>query len=59
MHGCENLRQGAKHTIWHNPPAHLRTPVPRHREIPSGTAPAMLTTRDPSSSGSTLTNVAG
>jgi mRNA interferase HicA len=35
------LREGANHTIWHNPPADLRTPVPRHREIPTGTARAI------------------
>jgi mRNA interferase HicA len=40
-HGCEVLREGAKHTIWHNPPADVRAPVPRHREIPTGTARAI------------------
>jgi len=40
-HGCEVLREGANHTIWHNSPADLRTPVPRHREIPTGTARAI------------------
>jgi len=40
-HGCEVLREGANHTIWHNPPADLRAPVPRHREIPAGTARAI------------------
>jgi mRNA interferase HicA len=41
-HGCEMLREGANHTIWHNPPSDLRTPVPRHREIPTGTARAIV-----------------
>ena len=31
-HGCEALREGAKHTIWHNPARDARAPVPRHRE---------------------------
>ena len=37
-HGCEVLREGGKHTIWHNPALDIRAPVPRHREIPIGTA---------------------
>jgi hypothetical protein len=36
-HGCER----ANHTIWHIPEADLRTPVPRHREIPTGTVRAI------------------
>jgi mRNA interferase HicA len=40
-HGCEVLREGARHTIWSRPPADLRAPVPRHREIPTGTARAI------------------
>jgi mRNA interferase HicA len=40
-HGCEVLREGANHTIWHNPTSDHRTPVPRHREIPAGTARAI------------------
>jgi hypothetical protein len=35
------MREGAKHTIWHNPALDVRTPVPRHREIPIGTARAI------------------
>lgn len=30
-HGCELLREGSRHTIWRNPSADLRAPVPRHR----------------------------
>jgi hypothetical protein len=30
------LREGGKHTIWHNPDLDVRAPVPRHREIPMG-----------------------
>ena len=37
-HGCERLRQGAKHAIWHNPAAKRRTSVPRHTQIPLTTA---------------------
>ncbi len=40
-HGCEVLREGANHTTWHNPPSDLHTPVPRHRENPTGTARAI------------------
>jgi hypothetical protein len=40
-HGCEVLREGSNHTIWRNPPGDLRTPVARHREIPTGTARAI------------------
>jgi predicted RNA binding protein YcfA (HicA-like mRNA interferase family) len=40
-HGCEILREGANHVIWKNPAADLRTPVPRHREIPFGTVCAI------------------
>ncbi|MGH2864493.1 MAG: type II toxin-antitoxin system HicA family toxin [Solirubrobacteraceae bacterium] len=40
-HGCESIREGANHAIWANPERDLRTPVPRHREIPLGTARAI------------------
>jgi len=40
-HGCEVLREGANHAIWVNVPRDLRAPVPRHREIPVGTARAV------------------
>ena len=40
-HGCEALREGQRHAIWSNPARDLRTPVPRHREIPTGTARAI------------------
>jgi len=39
--GCELLREGANHAIWANPARDLRTPLPRHREIPAGTARAI------------------
>jgi mRNA interferase HicA len=39
--GCEPIREGAKHAIWANRGRELRTPVPRHREIPFGTARAI------------------
>jgi mRNA interferase HicA len=39
--GCEPLREGAKHAIWHNPAAERRTSVPRHAEIPRTTARAI------------------
>jgi mRNA interferase HicA len=39
--GCEALREGANHAIWFNAERDLRAPVPRHREIPTGTARAI------------------
>jgi predicted RNA binding protein YcfA (HicA-like mRNA interferase family) len=41
QHGCQPIREGANHAIWTNPPQDLRAPVPRHREIPTGTARAI------------------
>jgi len=31
--GCELLRHGGKHDIFHNPSTGRSEPVPRHREI--------------------------
>lgn len=31
--GCELLRHGAKHDIYHNPTTGKSQPVPRHKEI--------------------------
>ncbi len=31
--GCELLRHGGKHDIYHNPDTGMSEPVPRHREI--------------------------
>jgi mRNA interferase HicA len=31
--GCELLRHGGRHDIWHNPATGRSQPVPRHREI--------------------------
>jgi predicted RNA binding protein YcfA (HicA-like mRNA interferase family) len=31
--GCELLRHGAKHDIYHNPKTGNSQPVPRHKEI--------------------------
>ncbi|MBV8870222.1 MAG: type II toxin-antitoxin system HicA family toxin [Acetobacteraceae bacterium] len=39
--GCQKLREGANHAIWANPERDLRAPMPRHREIPTGTARAI------------------
>jgi mRNA interferase HicA len=33
FHDCELLREGGKHSWWHNPQSHKRTAVPRHAEI--------------------------
>jgi mRNA interferase HicA len=32
-HGCRFVREGAKHTVYHNPAHGRSTTVPRHREI--------------------------
>jgi mRNA interferase HicA len=31
--GCELLREGSRHSWWHNPMQNKRSAVPRHREI--------------------------
>lgn len=32
-HGCELLREGAKHSWWYHPSLNTRSAVPRHTEI--------------------------
>ncbi len=32
-HGCELLREGGRHSWWHNSLLNTRSAVPRHREI--------------------------
>ncbi|MDO8586593.1 MAG: type II toxin-antitoxin system HicA family toxin [Armatimonadota bacterium] len=32
-HGCVMLREGAKHTVFHNPSSRLSSTMPRHTEI--------------------------
>ena len=32
-HGCSLLREGARHSWWHNPTLNRRSAVPRHTEI--------------------------
>lgn len=31
--GCRELREGGRHSWWHNPERNLRSAIPRHREI--------------------------
>ena len=31
--GCEMLREGGRHSWWHNPTLNKRSAVPRHTEI--------------------------
>jgi len=31
--GCEELREGGKHSWWHNPKLNKRSAIPRHNEI--------------------------
>jgi predicted RNA binding protein YcfA (HicA-like mRNA interferase family) len=40
-HGASLLREGAKHTVWISPAAERPVTVPRHRQIPRGTARAI------------------
>jgi len=32
-HSCSLLREGSRHSWWHNPALNKRSAVPRHREI--------------------------
>lgn len=32
-HGCEFVREGAGHTIYHNPATKKKTTIPRHTEV--------------------------
>ncbi|MEQ8954172.1 MAG: type II toxin-antitoxin system HicA family toxin [Gammaproteobacteria bacterium] len=32
-HGCELLREGGRHSWYHNPLQNRRSAIPRHREI--------------------------
>jgi mRNA interferase HicA len=36
--GCVLLREGAKHTVYHNPKVQRTATVPRHKEIKTPTA---------------------
>ena len=36
--GCALLREGARHSWWHNPAQNKRPAVPRHNEIDDGLA---------------------
>jgi hypothetical protein len=38
--GCGRIRQGARHEVWADVTGERRATVPRHREIPRGTARA-------------------
>jgi len=37
-YGCELLREGGRHSWWHNPARNKRSAVPRHNEIDDGLA---------------------
>ena len=37
-HGCEFVREGKEHTLYVNRQTKKSAAVPRHREIPTGTA---------------------
>jgi mRNA interferase HicA len=38
-HGCSLLREGARHSWWHNPALNRRSAVPRHTEIDDNLSP--------------------
>jgi mRNA interferase HicA len=38
QHGCELLREGGRHSWWHNPQKNTRSSVPRHTEISNSLA---------------------
>ena len=40
-HGCSLLREGSRHSIWHNPQTGSRETIPRHHEIKRGLARAI------------------
>ena len=33
LHGCEQLREGSRHSWWHNPLQNKRSAIPRHTEV--------------------------
>jgi len=33
QHGCSLLREGGRHSWWHNPSLNRRSAVPRHNEV--------------------------
>jgi predicted RNA binding protein YcfA (HicA-like mRNA interferase family) len=39
--GCDRVRHGSRHDVWRSPEAERPVTVPRHREIPFGTARAI------------------
>jgi len=39
--GCERVRHGSRHDVWRSVEAERPVTVPRHREIPFGTARAI------------------
>jgi mRNA interferase HicA len=39
--GCGLLRQGGRHEVWMDASGERRSTVPRHRELPRGTALAI------------------
>jgi mRNA interferase HicA len=41
QHGCQLLREGKRHSIWHNPRLKQQSTVPRHTEINDITAKAI------------------
>lgn len=40
-HGCEPLREGGKHSVWRHAASGRTSTLPRHAEIPRGTARAI------------------
>jgi mRNA interferase HicA len=40
-HGCAPVREGGRHTVWENVRTERRSTIPRHRDLPRGTARAI------------------
>jgi mRNA interferase HicA len=40
-HGCRRVRQGGRHEVWTDARGERISTLPRHREIPRGTARAI------------------
>ncbi|HBI46049.1 MAG TPA: addiction module toxin, HicA family [Planctomycetales bacterium] len=38
QHGCRQVREGGRHSIWENPANRRRTAIERHRELKERTA---------------------
>jgi mRNA interferase HicA len=42
-YGCELLREGGRHSWWHNPKLNKRSAIPRHSEVNTNLAKKICT----------------